>query len=127
MDSANKPAISEVHAEGKFTVTGAVYDVNLLNRNQAVNNALVIHTSKVTKTRKMTHNYNVDKSKSVFALIRVGNNFDGVHPGQTYTGTVVNVTSTEGFDIPDDSVVLEGVGTSKSIVQALQTNTEVSF
>ncbi|BFT73714.1 S-layer homology domain-containing protein [Paenibacillus sp. P36] len=127
MDNANKPDIKEIHAEGKFTVTGAVYDVNLLNRNQAVNNALVIHTSKITKTRKMTHNYDADKGKSVFALIRVGNNFDGVHPGQTYTGTVVNVTSTEGFDIPDDSVVLEGVGTSKPIVQALQTNAEVSF
>lgn len=127
MDNANKPGINEIHAEGKITVTGAVYDVNLLNRNQAVNNALVIHTSKITKTRKMTHNYDVDKGKSVFALIRVGNNFDGVHPGQTYTGTVVNVTSTEGFDIPEDSVVLEGVGTSKPIVQALQTNAEVSF
>lgn len=127
MDSANKPAIKDVHAEGKFTVTGNVYDVNLLNRNQTVNDALVIHTSKITKTRKMTHNYVEDKGKSVFALIRVDNNFDGVHPGHDYTGTVVNVTSTEGFDIPDDSVVLEGVGTSKAMVQALQANTKVSF
>ncbi|QGQ99788.1 hypothetical protein EHS13_35465 [Paenibacillus psychroresistens] len=127
MDNANNPGINQLHAEGKISVTGAVYDVNLLNRNQAVNDALVIHTSKITKTRKMTHNYVADKGKSVFALIRVNNNFDGVHPGQSYTGTVVNVTSTEGFDIPDDSVVLEGVGTSKQIVQALQTNAEVSF
>ncbi|WP_245988042.1 discoidin domain-containing protein [Cohnella lupini] len=127
MDNTNKPGITQVHAEGKFSVAGAVYGVNLLNRNQAVNNALVIHTSEITKTRKMTHNYAADKGKSVFALIRV-NHFDGgVDPGQTYTGTVVSVTDTEGFDIPDDSVVLEGVGTSKPIVQALQTNAEVSF
>ncbi|SFI31049.1 Predicted protein [Paenibacillus sp. UNC496MF] len=127
MDNANKPGIDQIHAEGKFSVAGTDYDVNLLNRNQAVNNGLVIHTSKLTKTRKMTHNYAADRGKSVFALIRVGNHFDGVHPGQTYTGTVVNVTSTEGFDIPDDSVVLEGVGTSQPIVQALETNAEVSF
>ncbi len=127
MDNANKPGINQVHAEGKISAAGAVYDVNLLNRNQKITNGLVIHTSKITKTRKMTHNYAADRDKSAFALIRVGNKFDGVHPGQTYTGTVVNVTSTEGFDIPDDSVVLEGVGTSKSIVEALQTNAEVSF
>ncbi|MBM7567035.1 S-layer homology domain-containing protein [Paenibacillus sacheonensis] len=127
IDKANKPGIKEVHTEGKISLAGTNYDVNLLNRNQAVKDALVIHTSEVTKTRKMTHNYAADKGNSVFALIRVGNNFDGIHPGQTYTGTVVNVTDTEGFDIPDDSVVLEGVGTSKPIVQALQTGAEVSF
>ncbi|TCM99098.1 calcineurin-like phosphoesterase family protein [Paenibacillus sp. BK033] len=127
MDNANKPGINQIHAEGKISVAGAQYDVNLLNRNQKVTNGLVIHTSKITKTRKMTHNYAADRGKSAFALIRVNGNFDGVHPGQDYTGTVVNVTSTEGFDIPDDSVVLEGVGTSKPIVEALQTNAEVSF
>ncbi|WP_169306727.1 phosphodiester glycosidase family protein [Cohnella pontilimi] len=126
MDQNNKPGIASVHTEGKLTVGETVYDVNLLNRNQGVSDGLVIDTSNITRNHKLTHFYKGTVGNSAFALIRV-DHFNGVNPGKDYIGTIEEIYTADGFDIPAGYVVLAGYGTMKSVVESLPKGDKVSF
>ncbi|MGG6313769.1 hypothetical protein [Paenibacillus macerans] len=90
VDRNNVPGIDSLHLEGSISVNDSVYDVNLLNRNQGVSDALVINTGDITQNHKMTHYYAGNQGNSAFALIRV-DSFDGVYSGREYTGTIEGI------------------------------------
>lgn len=122
----NIPGIDSLRLEGSISVGESVYDVNLLNRNQNVSDALVINTASITKNHKMTHFYAGSKGNSAFALIRV-DQFAGVYPGQEYTGSVENVYMEDGFNIPEGYIVLAGYGTKKAEVESSSPGELISF
>jgi len=126
VDGGNVPSIAPLHAEGRLSVNESVHEVDLFNRNQGVMDALVLHTSDITRNHKLTHTEAGMAGNAAFALIRV-DNFNGVYPGQEYTGYIEEVYTKDGFEIPGNYVALAGYGTKKAEVESLSIGDEVSF
>lgn len=126
MSQDKKPGISPLHVEGSVTVNQTDYDVDLFNRNQGVSNAFVIDTADITRDHKLTHFYGDAQGNAAFALVRV-DNFTGVIPGQEYSGSVENIYTADGFEIPEGYVALAGYGDKKAAIEAMAKGDEVNF
>ena len=118
-------------------------DVNLINRTNFYNRfagptrsyeTYRVFTSAVNKTHTMELN-SPDATvadpqlpiEESYALIEV-NEFNGsIYPGETYTGQVSKVYTTQGFTIPENCIVLAGFNNDAGSVAALKEGDTVSY
>ena len=124
IDDTNKAGIARLSSEGTVTVGSYSSAINLFNRNQDVENDIVIYTSDVASDHVLKHAYGYDEA--AFVLIDM-DNFSGLYPGIEYTGKVKELHNTEGFKIPDGYIVLAGYGTRASEIRALTVGSNASF
>jgi exopolysaccharide biosynthesis protein/predicted phosphodiesterase len=106
--------------------------VTTLNRNsfgswytdsaKLTSDTLRMYTSNITSDNTMTHyrtETNPIPDQHAFALIALEDYSGELHAGTVYDGTVQEVYADDGFDIPDDCVVLAGYAGDAAGVAAL--------
>lgn len=144
VDGDGKAHIDPLRAMADITVKGndgsADYSktVTTINRNmfgswytdeaKFTTDTLRIYTSNITSDNTMTH-YRTEgmPSNQAYALIEL-DGFDGaIKAGRDYTGTVKEIYAEDGFDIPDDCIVLAGYAGDAAGVAALQKNQTVDI
>lgn len=144
IDGDGKAHIDPLRAMADITVKAAEggedysKTVTTINRNmfgswysdesKFTTDTLRIYTSNITSDNTMTH-YRTEgmPQNQAYALIEL-DDFDGaVKAGTEYTGTVREVYTTDGFDIPDNCIVLAGYAGDAAGVAALQKDQTVSL
>lgn len=141
VDGDGTPHIDSLRAVADITVDGADYSrmITTINRNmfatwygndqsKMTTDTLRIYTSNITSDNTMTHYRTANMPENQgYALIQL-EDFDGaIQAGEDYTGTVKEVYTEDGFDIPNDCIVLAGYAGDAEGVAALQAGQEVRF
>lgn len=144
IDGDGKAHIDPLRAMADITVKGSEdgddysRTVTTINRNmfgswytdeaKFTTDTLRIYTSNITSDNTMIH-YRTEgmPQNQAYALIEL-DGFDGaIKAGRDYSGTVKEVYAEDGFDIPDDCIVLAGYAGDAAGVAALQKDQTVSL
>lgn len=140
LDGDGEPHIDPLRAVADIQVEDADYSkmVTTINRNMFgswyasesmfTTDTLRVYTSNITSDNTMTH-YRTEGMPDAqgYALIEL-EDFDGaIQAGEDYIGTVREVYTEDGFDIPDECIVLAGYAGDAAGVAALEEGQEVRF
>ncbi|MFD1179292.1 S-layer homology domain-containing protein [Paenibacillus puldeungensis] len=131
---------SDVYAAAKTESAGlGTYSkqISLINRNsfgswysdpnKFSSDTLRVFTSSITSKHNFVHYRGSVPENHAYALIRLEGFNGSLQAGITYSGQVVKVYKDEGFNIPDDSIVLAGYNADAAGVAALQENASVNY
>lgn len=129
--------IDSLRTAGEIAVGGGyVRQVTLINRNNFGNEfgdgaksteTLRIYTSAITRNHVLTHNGYTVAGDQAYALIRLEDYDGAIRAGQTYSGSVEALYDADGFEIPEDCIVLAGYSDSAAGVASLEVGEGVSW
>ena len=86
-----------------------------------------IYTSAITRNHVLTHNGYTVAGGQAYALIRLEDYDGAIRAGQTYSGSVEALYDADGFEIPEDCIVLAGYSDSAAGVASLEVGEDVSW